>query len=145
MPGHRHFVSQPVKSVSQQQHVDNTLTLPSIDLLLLMHTMEFKRGDPIVVVGGSFAGKKGTFIELTGKQSGRVKLQRDNVESRTLRMTSLRPENYESDDDEEKVIISKEHYDLLVSDLEELQQQIEDMRDRVRQMGRKRKGGKKRK
>ena len=105
--------------------------------------MEFKRGDPIVVVAGTFAGKKGKFIELAGKESGRVKLTRDKQESRTLRMTSIRPEGYETDEDEETVTISKDSYLSIIADLDELQQQLVEMKHRVKMMVAERKGNRK--
>ena len=105
--------------------------------------MEFKRGDAIVVVAGSFVGKKGKFIELAGKESGRVKLSRDNQESRTLRMSSIRPEGYETDEEEETVTISKEDYLSIIEDIDELHQQLADMKHRVKMMVSKRKSNRK--
>ena len=93
--------------------------------------MDFRRDDPIRVIAGVYKGKTGTFIELTGNESGRVKLDNDTVANRTLRMTSLIREDYESDG-EERVTMKKSTYDDLVADLEELQQQITDMKYRLK-------------
>ena len=96
-----------------------------------MVTMNFQRDDPIRVIAGSYKGKTGTFIELTGNESGRVKLDNDTVANRTLRMSSLIREDYESDD-EERVTLKKSTYDDLVADLDELQQQITDLKYRLK-------------
>ena len=98
---------------------------------LIVVTMDFRRDDPIRVIAGAYKGKTGTFIELTGNESGRVKLDNDTVANRTLRMTSLIREDYESDG-EERVTMKKSTYDDLVADLEELQQQITDMKYRLK-------------
>ena len=49
-------------------------------------------------------------------------------------MSSIRPEDYETDEEEETVTISKHSYETLVEDLEELQQQLQEMKHRVKMM-----------
>ena len=93
--------------------------------------MNFTRNTPIVVVAGSFVGKKWTFIELTGSHSARVKLKRDTQAERTLRMTSIRPEGYETDEDEETVTLGKQDYIDLMNDLDELEQHLKEVKHRL--------------
>ena len=52
-----------------------------------MKTM--KKGDPIKVVRGSYAGLKGTFVEVASAHSYRVIV---DGEKRTLRKTSIEPD-----------------------------------------------------
>jgi ribosomal protein L24 len=50
----------------------------------------YKKHDKIVIVGGSYKGKEGVFIGLTGLQSARVKIDGDTVQERTIRLTSFK-------------------------------------------------------
>jgi len=50
----------------------------------------YKKHDKIVIVGGSYKGKEGVFIGLTGLQSARVKIDGDTVQDRTIRLTSFK-------------------------------------------------------
>ena len=68
--------------------------------------MYFCQDDPIRVIAGTYKGKTGTFIELTGSELGCVNLDNDTVSNRTLRMTSLTQEDYKSNN-EEQIMIKK--------------------------------------
>ena len=48
-----------------------------------------KKGDPIKIVRGSYAGLKGTFVEVASAHSYRVTV---NGEKKTLRKTSIEPD-----------------------------------------------------
>ena len=96
---------------------------------LTMAYGHYKKHDKIVIVGGSYKGKEGVFIGLTGLQSARVKIDGDTVQERTIRLTSFklaaRPSNIEISLEDYETM--KEEIAMLLLMVQRLQLKVESL------------------
>lgn len=87
----------------------------------------YKKWDPVDVIGGKYVNKKGKYLRPAGLVSAVVKIEGDNQQERTIRLSSIQPGKQATATD---APLKEE----IMADIADLTKQLKDLKVKVQNL-----------